>query len=361
MQDLFDLTDKVAIVTGGNGGIGRAIALSLAQHGADIVVAARNEQKTATVVAEVEALGRRCIGVRCDVLRHDDISATVDTAVRELGGVNILVNNAGVGHGGQPTQSVALDTWQRVIDINLTSVFVFCQAVYPALVKAGGGKIINVAGLERQFGKHGAHALGHVLAHRLATLDVGVHAAEIAVRAAVQQIPQRQQRRGLAGLPRRVQHEVLFVPDQSEHRVEIDPFQRRDAVVVRGHYGTCGVELAHGRHGRIVAEHDAAVIRGVKRASTRSRGHRRGQSSESAGSSSARSPEVGVAVALRSRPQPNRTRDMRCRRQSTRARQSGSAFPVILSIIPAGKTSRSAVYFDTRSKFSNLIIELMPA
>ena len=144
MQDLFDLTDKVAIVTGGNGGIGRAIALALAQHGADIVVAARNEQKTATVVAEVEALGRRGIGVRCDVLRHDDISATVDTAVRELGSVNILVNNAGVGHGGQPTQSVALDTWQRVIDINLTSVFVFCQAVYPALVKAGGGKIINV-------------------------------------------------------------------------------------------------------------------------------------------------------------------------------------------------------------------------
>ena len=111
MQDLFDLTDKVAIVTGGNGGIGRAIALALAQHGADIVVAARNEQKIATVVAEVEALGRRGIGIRCDVLRHDDISATVDTAVRELGGVNILVNNAGVGHGGQPTQSVALDTW----------------------------------------------------------------------------------------------------------------------------------------------------------------------------------------------------------------------------------------------------------
>ena len=144
MRDFFDLTAKVAIVTGGNGGIGRAIALGLAQHGADIVVAARNEHKTAVVVSEVEALGRRAIGVRCDVLQHEDITATVDTAVRELGGVNILVNNAGVGHGGQPTHTVQLETWQRVIDTNLTAVLLFCQAVYPELVKAGGGKIINV-------------------------------------------------------------------------------------------------------------------------------------------------------------------------------------------------------------------------
>ena len=144
MRDLFDLTGKVAIVTGGNGGIGRGIALGLAQHGADIVVAARNEQKTAAVVGEVEAMGRRCIGVRCDVQQQDDITATVDMAVDQLGGVNILVNNSGIGHGGQPTHTVELETWHRVIDINLTSVFLFCQAVYPELVKAGGGKIINV-------------------------------------------------------------------------------------------------------------------------------------------------------------------------------------------------------------------------
>ncbi len=103
MSDMFDLTGKVAIVTGGNGGIGRAIAVGLAQHGADIVVAARNEQKTAVVVKEIEALGRRCIGVRCDVLEQDDILNTVDRAVRELGGLNILVNNAGIAPGGEPT------------------------------------------------------------------------------------------------------------------------------------------------------------------------------------------------------------------------------------------------------------------
>ena len=128
MSDMFDLTGKVAIVTGGNGGIGRAIAVGLAQHGADIVVAARNEQKTAAVVKEIEALDRRCIGVRCDVLEQDDILNTVEMAVRELGSLNILVNNSGIGHGGEPAQTVTLETWHRVIDTNLTSVFLFSQA-----------------------------------------------------------------------------------------------------------------------------------------------------------------------------------------------------------------------------------------
>ena len=105
---------------------------------------------------------------------------------------------------------------------------------------------------ERKLGQYGAHTFRHVLAHRLACLDVGVHAAKVALRAAVQQIPQHQQRRGLAGLSRRVQHEVLLVPDQAEHRVEIDPLQRRDMVVVRSHYGPLRVERAHVYHGRIV-------------------------------------------------------------------------------------------------------------
>ena len=79
------------------------------------------------------------------------------------------------------------------------------------------------ARLERQFGKHGAHALGHVLPHCLAVLDVGVHAAEVALRAAVQQVAQRQQRGGLAGLPRRMQHEVFLFADQTEHFIKVDP------------------------------------------------------------------------------------------------------------------------------------------
>ena len=115
---------------------------------------------------------------------------------------------------------------------------------------------------ERKLGQYGAQAFRHVLAHRLACLDVGVHAAEVALRAVVQQVAQFQQRRGLAGLSRCVQHEVFLVPDQAEHRVEIDPLQRRDVVVVRSHYGPLRVERAHRRHGRIVAEQDVVVIRG---------------------------------------------------------------------------------------------------
>ena len=144
MSSLFDLTGKVSIVTGGNGGIGRAIAIGLAEHGSDVVIAARNETKTESVVKEILSLGQRCIGVRCDVLEREDIVKTVDTAVNELGKLNILVNNAGIGQGGEPPEDLALERWQNVIDVNLTAPFVFSQIAYPALVKSGGGKIINI-------------------------------------------------------------------------------------------------------------------------------------------------------------------------------------------------------------------------
>ena len=144
MSNLFDLTGKVSIVTGGNGGIGRAIAIGLAKHGSDIVIVARNQEKTEKVVKEILPLGRLCIGVQCDVRERSDIVKTVDTAVSELGKLNILVNNAGIGHGGQLPQDVAPERWDNVIATNLTAPFVFSQIAYPALVKSGGGKIINI-------------------------------------------------------------------------------------------------------------------------------------------------------------------------------------------------------------------------
>ena len=144
MKNLFDLTGKVSIVTGGNGGIGRAIALGLAEYGSDIVIAARNEKKTEDVVKQILAKGRRCIGIQCDVLQRSDITKTIEAAVNELGGLHILVNNAGIGQGGEPPQDISIESWQQVIDTNLTSPFVFSQAAYPALVKCGGGKIINI-------------------------------------------------------------------------------------------------------------------------------------------------------------------------------------------------------------------------
>jgi len=144
MKNLFDLTGKVSIVTGGNGGIGRAIALGLAEYGSDIVIAARNEKKTEDVVKQIFAKGRRCIGIQCDVLQRSDITKTIEAAVNELGGLHILVNNAGIGQAGEPPQDISIERWQQVIDTNLTSPFVFSQAAYPAMVKCGGGKIINI-------------------------------------------------------------------------------------------------------------------------------------------------------------------------------------------------------------------------
>ena len=144
MSNSFDLTGNVSIVTGGNGGIGRAIAIRLAEHGSDIVIAARNQQKTENVVKEILSMGRLCIGVQCDVLERKDIIKTVDAAVNELGKLNVLVNNAGIGHGGELPQDIAPETWQNVIATNLTAPFVFSQIAYPALVKSGGGKIINI-------------------------------------------------------------------------------------------------------------------------------------------------------------------------------------------------------------------------
>ena len=141
---MFDLTGKVSIVTGGNGGIGKAIALGLAEYGSDIVIAARNAKKTKDVVKQILAKGRRCIGIQCDVLQRSDITKTIEAAVNELGGLHILVNNAGIGQGGDPPQDISIEWWQQVIDTNLTSPFVFSQAAYPALVKCGGGKIINI-------------------------------------------------------------------------------------------------------------------------------------------------------------------------------------------------------------------------
>lgn len=147
----FDLTDKVAIVTGGNGGIGRGIALGLARAGADIIIAARNEEKTASVVDEVHSLSRRCLGIHCDVTDRNDINVTVETTLHEFGKLNILVNCAGISNGGPP-QTIPEETWETVLNTNLKATFNFCQAVYPLFIKAGSGKVINIGSEYSIFG-----------------------------------------------------------------------------------------------------------------------------------------------------------------------------------------------------------------
>jgi 2-deoxy-D-gluconate 3-dehydrogenase len=148
---LFDLGGRVAIVTGGNGGIGLGMARGLAQAGAAVLVAGRNAQKSASAVKELEALGARAAAVEVDVQREASCRAMVQAAVDRFGRLDILVNNAGTNIRKQP-EAYTVAEWHTVLETNLTSAFMCCQAAYPAMVRAGGGKIINIGSMMSIFG-----------------------------------------------------------------------------------------------------------------------------------------------------------------------------------------------------------------
>lgn len=149
--DLFDLRSKVAIVTGGNGGIGLGMAQGLADAGADIAVVGRNETKSVAAVTELEARGIRAISVTTDVTDKEAVAAMVARTMREFGRIDILVNNAGINIR-KPPQALDIEEWDSVIRTNLTSAFLCSQAVYPAMKQAGGGKIINIGSMMSIFG-----------------------------------------------------------------------------------------------------------------------------------------------------------------------------------------------------------------
>ena len=148
---LFDLTGKVAVVTGGNGGIGLGMARGLAEAGAAIAVAARNEAKSNDAVAELQQHGVKVISVVTDVTDKASVAAMVERVSRELGRIDILVNNAGITVR-KPPHLLSLEEWNRIIQTNLTSAFLCSQAVYPAMKAAGGGKIINIGSMMSIFG-----------------------------------------------------------------------------------------------------------------------------------------------------------------------------------------------------------------
>jgi 2-dehydro-3-deoxy-D-gluconate 5-dehydrogenase len=147
----FDLSGKVAIVTGGNGGIGLGIARGLAEAGADIAVVGRNEAKSAAAVADLKFSGVKAIAVATDVTDKAAVAEMVARVASELGRVDILVNNAGINIR-KPPHMLELDEWSSVIDTNLTSAFLCSKAVYPAMKNAGGGKVINIGSMMSIFG-----------------------------------------------------------------------------------------------------------------------------------------------------------------------------------------------------------------
>ena len=147
----FNLSGRVAVVTGGNGGIGLAMAEGLASAGADIVIAARDSKNGAKALTILQGFDVRSTFIQVDVRDPRSISDLVESVVRELGGLHILVNNAGTNDRKQP-EEYALEEWQTIIDTNLTSAFVASQKVYPHMSRAGGGKIINIGSMMSIFG-----------------------------------------------------------------------------------------------------------------------------------------------------------------------------------------------------------------
>jgi 2-deoxy-D-gluconate 3-dehydrogenase len=150
-MQLFDLHGKVAIVTGGNGGIGLGIARGLAQAGADVAIAARNTEKTRGAMEQLQGLGVRAIGLAVDVNDTQSVEQMVADTVDALGGVDILVANAGTTVRKRP-ESFELAEWSHVLATNLTSVFACCQAVYQQMKARGGGKIVTIGSMTSIFG-----------------------------------------------------------------------------------------------------------------------------------------------------------------------------------------------------------------
>jgi len=151
MSKAFDLSGRVAIVTGGNGGIGLGMATGLAQAGAALVIAGRNPAKNAAAVKALQALGAKAAAVEVDVTQPSACKGLIAAALAEFGRVDVLVNNAGTNIRKQP-QEYTLEEWKTVLDTNLTSAFLCSQAAYPAMLAAGGGKIINIGSMLSIFG-----------------------------------------------------------------------------------------------------------------------------------------------------------------------------------------------------------------
>jgi 2-deoxy-D-gluconate 3-dehydrogenase len=150
-MQLFDLSGKVAVVTGGNGGIGLGMAKGMAKCGAAIVVAGRNKEKSAQAVNELKALGVKANFIAVDVEQEASCRSLIEQAAKEMGRIDILVNNAGMNVRKRP-EEYTTEEFVRVLNTNLISAFTLCQAAYPHMKKAGGGKIINIGSMMSLFG-----------------------------------------------------------------------------------------------------------------------------------------------------------------------------------------------------------------
>ncbi len=146
MTEPFDLSGKVAVVTGAGQGLGREFARALANAGADIVVAELNPETGPDAAAEIRKIGRQALALETDVRDRSSVQSAVDASLDAFGHIDVLVNNAGITIWGE-AENVPSEEWQKVLDVNLTGLFYCCQAVGKVMIKAGGGSIVNVASM----------------------------------------------------------------------------------------------------------------------------------------------------------------------------------------------------------------------
>jgi NAD(P)-dependent dehydrogenase (short-subunit alcohol dehydrogenase family) len=152
VKQLFDLTDRVAIVTGGGVGLGRQMAEGLAEMGANVVLCARKKERCEQAAEELKTLGAKTMALGCDVRNPANIQEVVDATLAQFGRIDILINNAGASWGA-PVEEMKLEHWNKVIETNLTGTFLFAQAAGKVMIGQRRGKIINIASVA---GLHGA-------------------------------------------------------------------------------------------------------------------------------------------------------------------------------------------------------------
>ena len=144
VKELFDLTGRVAIVTGGSIGLGRQMAEGLCEMGASVVLCARKQERCQQAAEELQRLGNKAIALACDVKSQNSVREMVDATVDQFERIDILVNNAGISWGA-PVETMRLDDWTKVIETNLTGTFLCAQAVGEVMIRQRRGKIINIA------------------------------------------------------------------------------------------------------------------------------------------------------------------------------------------------------------------------
>lgn len=144
IKELFDLTGKTAIVTGGGRGLGEQIAEGFAEAGANVVLCSRKEEACVEVAEKLNKLGIETLALRCDVSNQEDVNRVVKTAMDKFGRIDILVNNSGASWGA-PVEEMPLEAWQKVMNVNVTGTFLMSQAVGRVMLEQGAGKIINIA------------------------------------------------------------------------------------------------------------------------------------------------------------------------------------------------------------------------